>query len=119
MATDGTSKRANDPLASGIMDMLVLRVVADGETYGYEIAQTLEVHGLAGVSEATVYTSVKRLEKQSLLTSRRELADNGRARRYYDITKKGRAEISQRLATWDALAKVVTSVFAAGEGGDL
>lgn len=100
------------------MDMLVLRVMADGETYGYEITQTLEVHGLTGASEATVYTSVKRMEKQGLLTSRREIAENGRARRYYAITSRGRAEISQRLATWDALAKVVTSVFAAGEGGD-
>lgn len=109
--------KANDPLASGVMDLLVLRVVADGETYGYEIAQTLEVHGLSGVSEATVYTSVKRLEKNGLLTSRREVADNGRARRYYSLTGPGRRAISARLATWDALAKVVTSVFAAGEGG--
>ncbi len=99
--------------------MLVLRVAADGETYGYEIAQTLELHGLVDLSEATVYTSVKRLEKQGLLTSRREIADNGRARRYYAITAAGRGEISQRLASWDALAKVVFSVFAAGEGGDL
>lgn len=112
------AQRGADQLASGVIDMLVLRVVADGETYGYEIAQTLEVHGLVAVSEATVYTSVKRLEKQGLLTSRREIADNGRARRYYAITAGGRREISQRLATWDALAKVVTSVFAAGEGGD-
>ena len=111
--------RSTDPLASGVIDLLVLRVVADGETYGYEIAQTLEVHGLTGVSEATVYTSVKRMEKQGHFTSRREIAENGRARRYYALTPSGRRELSHRLATWDALAKVVTSVFAAGEGGSV
>ncbi|MDW3217614.1 MAG: PadR family transcriptional regulator [Acidimicrobiales bacterium] len=114
----GRLQRTNDPLASGVIDLLVLRVVADGETYGYAIAQTLETHGLTDVSEATVYTSVKRLEKNGLLKSRREVAENGRARRYYALTTRGRREISSRLATWDALAKVVTSVFAAGDGGD-
>jgi len=106
----------NDTLASGVIDLLVLRVVADGESYGYAIAQTLEVHGLNNVSEATVYTSVKRMEKQNLLTSHRAIAENGRARRYYAITELGRDEIRTRLATWDALAKVVTSVFADGDG---
>lgn len=105
-----------DPLASGIIDLLLLRVITDGETYGYEIAQTLDVHGLTNVSEATVYTSVKRLERQGFLTSRRAIAENGRARRYYSITANGRSEIGRRLRTWDALSKVVTSVFAAGEG---
>ncbi len=106
----------HDTLASGVIDLLILRVVADGESYGYAIAQTLDVHGLNNVSEATVYTSVKRMEKHELLTSRRALADNGRARRYYAITDLGRDEIRKRLATWDSLAKVVTSVFADGDG---
>ena len=114
----GRSPKTNDPLASGVIDLLVLRVVADGETYGYAIVQTLESHGLNAVSEATVYTSVKRLEKNRLLTSRREVAENGRARRYYSLTEAGRREMTSRLDIWDSLAKVVTSVFAAGEGGD-
>lgn len=105
-----------DPLASGVIDLLVLRVIADGESYGYAIAQTLAVHGLTDVSEATVYTSVKRMEKHGLLTSQRAIADNGRARRYYSLTDVGRDEIRRRLTTWDSLAKVVTSVFAAGDG---
>ena len=104
-----------DPLASGVIDLLVLRVIADDESYGYAIAQELVGHGLNDVSEATVYTSVKRMEKHGFLTSRRALAENGRARRYYQITKAGRVEIQRRLASWDSLAKVVTSVFAAGE----
>ena len=105
-----------DPLASGVIDLLVLRVIADGESYGYAIAQTLEIHGLNNVSEATVYTSVKRMERQGLLTSRRAIAENGRARRYYAITEQGRDNIRTRLATWDSLAKVVSSVFADGDG---
>ncbi len=92
------------------MDLLVLRVVADEETYGYEIAQTLEGHGLKGVSEATIYTSVKRLEKQGLLRSRRVVADNGRARRYYRITKAGELELMKGIDAWDALEGVVASV---------
>jgi len=117
MARSNAPARPADQLASGVIDLLVLRVVADRKTYGYAIAQTLEAHGLRGVSEATVYTSLKRLERQGRLSSERELAENGRARRYYSLTEPGRRELTDRLATWDALAKVVTSVFAAGDGG--
>lgn len=110
------AQRGTEQLASGVIDLLVLRVLADGENYGYAIAQALASHGLTDVSEATVYTSVKRLESQRFLSSRRALADNGRARRYYRLLDDGRAEMVSRLDTWDALAKVVTSVFAAGDG---
>ena len=106
-------------MASGVMDMLVLRVIAGAPAYGYGIAQALDGHGLSDVSEATVYTAAKRLERQGHLSSERMLADNGKARRYYTLTLSGRQQLTQRLATWDALAKVVTSVFAAGEGGGL
>lgn len=112
----GGAGRGTEQLASGVIDLLVLRVLADGESYGYAIAQTLSSHGLTDVSEATVYTSVKRLEAQGFLTSHRAVADNGRARRYYQLLPQGRAEMVARLDTWDALAKVVTSVFAAGDG---
>ena len=115
---NGRSIERGDALASGVMDMLVLRVLADGPNYGYAISQSLRSHGLNDVSEATVYSSVKRMERLGLLESTRELADNGRARRYYSPTTAGRRRLSERLATWDALAKVVTSVFAAGDGLD-
>ena len=103
-----------DQLAGGVVDLLVLRVIADGETYGYELAQTLTSSGLKSVSEATIYTSVKRLHGRRLLRSRRTLADNGRARRYYAITPAGKRELDKSIDARHQLSGVVDVVLAEG-----
>lgn len=113
---------SEEPLATGVMDLLILSIAnrpAAGrgrgktdrhEIYGYEVALDLAGHGLADVSEASVYTSLRRLERNGLLRSRRALADNGRARRYYSLTPAGAAELAARRTRWTDLAKTVDSV---------
>jgi len=82
MGVAGSVPKGTEQLASGAIDLLVLRVVADGDSHGYATTQALDSHGLVDVSEATVYTSLKRLAGLSHLDSRSALADNGRARCY-------------------------------------
>ncbi len=107
----------HDQLASGVIDFLILRVLHDGESYGYEITLELGDHGLKDVREATVYTGLKRLERIGCLASRRALADNGRQRRYYAITRKGETTLDAGIEEWHHLSAVVESVLGAGGGG--
>jgi PadR family transcriptional regulator PadR len=92
------------------MDLLVLAVVGYEEAYGYRVARLLEDSGLKDVSEATVYTSLRRLESKHLLESRRELADNGRARKYYALTAGGVAALSDSADKWHSLSQSVDKV---------
>jgi PadR family transcriptional regulator, regulatory protein PadR len=41
-------------LLKGVLELAVLAVIAEGETYGYEILSTLESAGLDGVGDASV-----------------------------------------------------------------
>lgn len=104
------SELLHDQLASGVIDFLILRVLHDGESYGYEITLELGEHGLKDVREATVYTSLKRLEKLGCLASRQATADNGRQRRYYAITRKGETTLDAGIEEWHRLSAVVHSV---------
>lgn len=99
-----------DQLASGVIDFLVLRVLHDGESYGYEITLDLVDHGLKSLREATVYTSLKRMEGTGHLSSRRATADNGRQRRYYAITSQGETTLDAGIEEWHRLSAVVASV---------
>ncbi len=92
------------------MDLLVLAVVGHEEAYGYRVARLLEDSGLQDVSEATVYTSLRRLESKCLLESRRELADNGRARKYYALTAEGVAALGDSADKWHSLSQSVDKV---------
>ena len=107
------SDERSDQLASGVIDLLVLRLLADGENYVYVLTAELVGHGLKDLRETTVYTAVKRLERSGLLQSRREVTTGGRPRRYYSLTEVGRSERQRREHAWRDLTDVVVSVLGA------
>jgi PadR family transcriptional regulator, regulatory protein PadR len=94
------------------MDLLVLAVLRDQETYGYELVGMLADCGLESVNEASVYTSLRRLETKGMLTGRRELADNGKARKYYSLTPEGFAMLKAGVKAWTSQSRAVDKVLA-------
>src|SRR5437879_89424 len=98
-------------LLKGVLELAVLAVIAQGETYGYEILSTLEHAGLAGVGDASVYGTLRRLEQGGHLTSRLEASGAGPARKYYSVTRAGIDQLRDGTAAWstinDALGKLV------------
>lgn len=100
-----------DPqLLKGVLGMLVLRVLSDEETYGYELVSRLTSRGLAGISTGTVYPVLNRLEREGLLGSRLVASTAGPARKYYGLTASGRAALTEAIRGWDDLASAVASV---------
>lgn len=91
-------------LLKGVLDLAVLAVIAQGETYGYEILSTLEGVGLDGVGDASVYGTLRRLEQAGHLTSRLEPSDSGPARRYYSVTPTGREQLRGGLEAWTRIS---------------
>jgi PadR family transcriptional regulator PadR len=90
-------------LLKGVLELAVLAVIAQGETYGYEILSTLESAGLDGVGDASVYGTLRRLEQAGNLTSRLEASDSGPARKYYSVTPAGREQLRAGTAAWSAI----------------
>ena len=87
-------------LLKGVLELAVLAVIAQGETYGYEILSTLEGAGFDGVGDASVYGTLRRLEQAGHLTSRLEASDSGPARKYYVVTPIGREQLRTGTDTW-------------------
>ena len=79
------------------VEMLILEVIAQGPTYGYEITQTVaeRSNGYFELKEGSLYPALHRLERQKLLRSFWREAD-GRRRKYYELTDAGRAELAAR-----------------------
>ena len=83
------------------IEMLILEVVTQGRTYGYEVAQTVaeRSNGVFELKEGSLYPALHRLERQKLLRSIWGEAD-GRRRKYYELTDAGRAELAVRKRSW-------------------
>lgn len=87
-------------LLKGVLELAVLAVIAQGETYGYEILSTLEEAGFEGVGDASVYGTLRRLEQAGQLSSRLEPSDSGPARKYYAVTPAGTEQLQAGRDAW-------------------
>lgn len=85
-------------LRRGILDVCVLRSLRDGESYGYAIIRDLSP--VVTISESTLYPILRRLEAAGCVASRYS-EHNGRLRKYYEITQRGRDRISSFLSEWE------------------
>lgn len=81
---------------------LVLAILAEGDSYGYAIIK--RVAQLSGGrlqwSDGMLYPVLHRLERQGLVTARWCASESGRKRKYYRITKAGRAQLAAQRRQW-------------------
>jgi PadR family transcriptional regulator, regulatory protein PadR len=98
----------HDPqLLKGVLSMVLLHLLAEQESYGYEVAQRLQAAGFADVLEGTVYPALTRLEREGRLATRLVPSPSGPARKYYRLTPAGHDALK---ATSDAWSRHVVSV---------
>ena len=73
------------PTSSALIEFLILAVLEQGDSYGYEISQTIKL--IANIKESTLYPILKKLEASGFLTTySREF--QGRMRKYYSLTNR-------------------------------
>jgi PadR family transcriptional regulator PadR len=99
-------------LLKGVLSLLLLRLLAERESYGYEVVQRLQALGLSGVAEGSVYPALARLEREGRLVSRLIASRAGPARKYYRPTQAGRRALEDGTTSWLSLAELVSPVLA-------
>jgi len=97
-------------LRRGVLGPCVLALLARGPRYGLELARELERAGELLTSQGTLYPLLGRLHDAELVTSRWEVGDTDRPRRYYEITEAGRRELAEFGREWAAFAGAVSAV---------
>ena len=102
----------------GAVETLILEVIAQGPTYGYEIAQTVtgRSKGYFALKEGSLYPALHRLEQQKLVTAFWQEVD-GRRRKYYKLSSAGQRALSERKAEWTAFATGVQGVLGLQSAG--
>ena len=99
----------------GKVETLLLAILQEGPSYGYEIIQTLNgrATGLLRMGEGTAYPVLHRLEERGLIVSRWITAETGRRRKYYRLSPKGRRSLAENTRQWRALVKLMNTVLGA------
>ena len=94
--------RTSADLLRGHTDTVVLSVLLNGDSYGYEIHKSIidRLGGEYELKEATLYSSYKRLESEGYVTSYWGDETLGGRRKYYSVTDRGRELYRQNKADW-------------------
>ena len=98
-------------LGSVLLDACVLAVVMREDTYGYKLTQ--EVKQIMDVSESTLYPVLRRLQKDGYLRTY-DKTFQGRNRRYYTVTEKGREQFQQFYDQWKRMRVKIHEVMDGG-----
>ncbi|MEZ5327536.1 MAG: helix-turn-helix transcriptional regulator [Verrucomicrobiales bacterium] len=106
-------------LIRSVAEPIVLKLVAERAMYGYEIIKVVNERTNQAFEwkEGTLYPCLHRLESQGLIESEWMTAESGKDRKYYKITRKGRARLKEKLSEWSAFSTAMESLFANIIGG--
>ncbi len=96
-------------LIRGHIDTIILRILADGDSYGYEIIKKIHTKSEKKyeLKEPSLYTSLKRLEKQKLILSYWGNESQGGRRKYYKITSAGKQTWEKAVRAWEEAEKLI------------
>ncbi len=85
-------------LKRGLLEVCVLKALQRQDSYGYQIIKDISAH--VKISESTLYPILKRMESSDFVTEY-SVEHNGRLRKYYHLTGKGRRRIEDFLIEWE------------------
>lgn len=99
-------------LLKGSVSLLLLNLLTRGDMYGYEILQEASRRSanMFEFKEGTLYPALHQLEKRGLIKAEWRTGDNGRERKYYSLTVKGRKTARDYERQWQHLNGVVNAV---------
>jgi transcriptional regulator len=96
-------------LIQGTLDLLVLKILAQGPLHGYGIAQKILVSSrqVLEVQQGSLYPALHRLERKKLVQSEWRESESGRMAKVYSLTRAGRKQLADELQQWARYASAV------------
>ena len=98
-------------LLKGVLDMCLLAIINEEPSYGYEMADKLSQRGLHLTSEGSIYPTLSRMQRSSLIEGYFVEADgSGPPRKYYRIAPDGEERLAEWQDEWTSLRDGVDQV---------
>lgn len=94
-------------LRKGLIELCVLNLLARGESYGYELLQSLQNIEELVVTDSTVYPILSRLRKDGCLKVQIRPSVSGPPRRYFSLTALGRQRAQEMNLYWSNLKTAI------------
>ncbi|MCR5880357.1 PadR family transcriptional regulator [Phenylobacterium sp. J367] len=95
-------------LKKGALELCVLALLSQHDSYAYEIASRLA--DAIGMGEGTIYPLMRRLQTDGLVETYLEESPSGPSRKYYRLTEAGKRSLSSQKASWRSFSGAVEDI---------
>ncbi len=103
-------------LLKGVLDGCVVAIIAEKESYGYELMQVLKEKGFTNIVGGTLYPLLQKLEKKNYIAGTIKESPDGPDRRYFSITEEGKVYLADFKDQWNQLVLKVEEVLGEEDG---
>jgi len=99
-------------LPQGTLDLLILKAIALEPQHGWAISERLHQISSATlqIRQGSLYPALHRLERRGWIKARWGMSDNNRRAKYYELTRKGRAQLDAETSAWRRLTAAIAQV---------
>jgi PadR family transcriptional regulator PadR len=87
-------------MRKGLLELCVLATLKGQRMYGYDIVKRLSAVGGLVMGEGTIYPILSRFKKEGLVETTLTESPEGPARKYYQLTGRGRVVLTKMLNAW-------------------
>lgn len=93
----------NQDTPKGKLSSIILSALSQGDKYGFEIISEIEkqTNGMVVIKQPSLYSSLKRMEDQDLISSYWMDSEIGGRRHYYRLTDYGKKQLEQWKSDFD------------------
>lgn len=104
---------ATKALVAASSKPLILSILAHGKSYGYQIIKNVEIlsGGELTWTDAMLYPVLHRMESEGLIKSEWIVLDNGRKRKYYELTPLGKEARVAEQKQWLNVNKALQALW--------
>lgn len=99
-------------LMRGAGPVAVLKLLAGGAKYGYELVESLstQTEGVLAMGQSTLYPMLYNLEAQGLIVGKWASGPSGRDRKYYSLTATGQKRLAHDTEQWRSVVQALSSL---------
>lgn len=91
-------------MLKGILEGIVLAVIGERPSHGYDITASLRDRGFSDIAEGTVYALLVRIEQRGLVDVEKVPSEKGPPRKVFSLTTSGRSRLDEFWTAWAAMS---------------
>ena len=95
-------------LKKGALELCVLALLSQHDSYAYEIASRLA--DAIGMGEGTIYPLMRRLQSDRLVETYLVESSEGPPRKYYRLSEAGKRNFTSQQAAWKSFSGAVEGI---------